>query len=300
MSKRKRKRKNQVTLFLALWRLGRHHPVFLLLLVLGGGSWYSYEIYYARPEMVYMGVPQAQDWQNPLTWTRVFRNKGFMVGYSDIRGNPLWVSYRIEPVPDGTPYYERPPRFSSDWRNLTYITHDTYNNSGYDRGHMAPNYAISRLYGRVAQLDTFLMTNVTPQRPKLNQKLWQRLEEVEIDYFATQFGEVWVLTGPIFDNNIERLKSSYRVEIPDAFYKIFVVPPTESSQTPRMLAFIVPQYVRGTEPLDRFVVSVNEVEQQTGFDFFHEIEDALEEKLETKIDPAAWQLKAVARRPPRY
>lgn len=284
---------------LILWRLGRRHPVIFLLLILAiGGGGYSYEIYYARPNMAYMGIPEAHDW-SPSTWTRIFRNDGFMVGYSDIRGNPLWVIYRLEPVPDNAPFYERPRRFNADWRNLTQIAPDAYSHSGYDRGHMAPNYAISRLYGRSAQLDTFLMTNITPQKPNLNRRLWQRLEEVEIDYFAKQFGTVWVITGPIFNDDIDRLESSLRVEIPDKFYKVYAVP-SKQQQSPYMLAFIMPQKVRGTEPLNRFLVSIDQVEKETGLDFFYEMENRLEEKLESSIKPVPWKLKAVSHLPPRY
>lgn len=296
----RRKKKNALQIFLVFWKLGRQHPLLLVWLVLASGGWYSYEFYYARPKMVYMGIPQAHDWKEPDTWTRIFRNEGFMVGYSDLRGNPLWVSYQITPVPADARYYDRPQRFSSDWRNLTRIGHDDYHRSGYDRGHMAPNYAISRLYGKTAQLDTFLMTNITPQKPRLNQKLWQRLEEVEIDYFTKQFSTIWVFTGPIFDSKIERLASSPWVEIPDAFYKIYAAFPDGKASTPKILAFIVPQGVRGTEPLDRFLASVDEVEKKTGFDFFHQLEDDLEEKLEASIEPAPWKLKPIARLPARY
>lgn len=300
LSAARRRRTPLRPIFALFWRLGRRHPAALLVVILTGGGWYGYEVYYARPQMVYGGIPKAHDWKQPLTWTRIFRNKGFMVGYSDIRGNPLWVSYQLKPVPGDAPHYPRPQRFSADWRNLTRIAQEDYHNSGYDRGHMAPNYAISRLYGRSAQHDTFLMTNITPQKPRLNQKLWQRLEEVEIDHFARKFGKIWVVTGPVFEENIERLKSSFWVEIPDAFYKIYALPPTRPGQPLKMLAFIMPQKVRGTESLDRFLVSIDQVEKRTGFDFFHELEDRLEEELESSINPMPWRLKEVARLPARY
>ncbi|ADJ28205.1 DNA/RNA non-specific endonuclease [Nitrosococcus watsonii] len=290
----KQKKINPFRIFLTVWQLGRQRPLVLLLLVLASGVWYGYEVYIARPGMVYMGMPKAENWKESDTWTRIFRNDGFMVGYSDLRGNPLWVSYKITSIQDDT-HYQRPQRFSADWRNLTHITHDDYRHSGYDRGHMAPNYAISRLYGKPAQLDTFLMTNITPQKSNLNQKLWQRLEEVEIDHFTQQFETIWVFTGPIFDPDIERLTSSYWVEIPDAFYKIYFALPDE-----KMLAFIVPQQVRGKEPLDKFLVSVDEVEKRTGFDFFHELEDTREEQLESSIKPDPWRLNEVAQLPARY
>ena len=55
-----------------------------------------------------------------------------------------------------------------------------------------------------------------------------------------------------------------------------------------MLAFIIPQEVRGNEKLNKYIVSVDEVERLTGFDFFHELEDSLENDLEKNIDSKFW------------
>lgn len=277
----------------------RRHPLVLLLAALLAAGWYGYEVLHARPALAWHGVPQAQAWQ-PSTWTRVLRNDAFLVGWSDLRGNPLWVKYKLSPVPAGAPRLRRPPRFERDWRALNSIGHDDYSGSGYDRGHLAPNYAISRLYGAQAQLQTFLMTNITPQRPNLNQKVWQRLEEAEIDVFAPRYAELWVITGPVFDADIQRLPSSKRVEVPDAFFKILAAPQGGPDGEPKLLAFVVPQTVRGNEPLDRFVTSVDHVEELTGFDFFPHMEAELQARLEAAIDPGAWRLEEIARRPGRY
>ncbi|MEW6647591.1 MAG: DNA/RNA non-specific endonuclease [Pseudomonadota bacterium] len=282
----------------ALLYLLRRHPLLLLAMAVLTAGWYGYEVLHARPAMAWQGVPAAIDWR-ALTWTRVLRNDAFLVGWSDLRGNPLWVEYRLQPVPADAPFYRRPERFNRDWRALNSIGHDDYSGSGYDRGHLAPNYAISRLYGPTAQQQTFLMTNITPQRPRLNQKVWQRLEEAEIDFFAPRAKELWVITGPIFDADIQRLAGSARVEIPDAFFKIYAAP-GRGAAPPRLLAFVVPQSVRGDEPLDYFVTSVDRVEELTGFDFFPALDPAQQSRLEAAIDAAAWQLEAVARRPGRY
>lgn len=259
---------------------------------------YAYENLHARPTMAWHGVPLAQAWQ-PITWTRVLRNAAFLVGWSDLRGNPLWVQYRLQPLPPGAPLHRRPQRFERDWRALNSIGHDDYSGSGYDRGHLAPNYAISRLYGVQAQWQTFLMTNITPQRRALNQKVWQRLEEVEIDFFTPHHKELWVITGPVFDADIQRLPSTRRVEVPDAFFKIYAAP-GHGDAPPHLLAFVVPQAVQGNEPLDRFVTSVDHVEELTGFDFFPEMDPARQARLEAAIEPSAWRLEEVARRPGRY
>ena len=64
-----------------------------------------------------------------------------------------------------------------------------------------------------------------------------------------------------------------------------------------MLALVMPQTVRGDEPLDHYVTSVDAIEQRTGFDFFHELDDAEENRMEASNDPDAWHLRELARQP---
>ena len=277
-------------LLLGLFRLSRKHPVLLLIIAGLGLVGYGYEVKIARPALLYQGAPQSRDAKDINTWFRILRNNGFILGYSDLRGNPLWVEYALAAA-ENTPSLKRPGRFETDWRSINRVSHDSYQKSGYDRGHMAPNYAISHLYGREGQADSFLMTNITPQKAKLNQLLWQHLEETEIKHFAKVFGKVWVITGPVFSGTVERLSSDWTVEIPDAFFKIYI---TEAvpGKPPLALAFLVPQTVNGHEPLAQFVTSIDNIEMQTGIDFFAELDDRTEAHLEAAIEPLPWNLQA--------
>ncbi|MGZ8927205.1 MAG: DNA/RNA non-specific endonuclease [Methylobacter sp.] len=277
-------------LLLGLFRLSRKHPVLLVIvagLSLGG---YGYEVKIARPALLYQGAPQPCNGKDFNTWFRILRNHGFILGYSDLRGNPLWVEYALTSA-ENTPSLKRPNRFETDWRGINRVSHDSFKKSGYDRGHMAPNYAMSHLYGREGQTDSFLMTNITPQKAKLNQQLWQRLEETEIKHFAKVFGKVWVVTGPVFSGTVERLSSDWTVEIPDAFFKIYI---TEAApgKPPMALAFLVPQTVNGHEPLTQFVTSIDKIEMQTGIDFFAGLDDRTEARVEAAIEPQLWNLPA--------
>ncbi|WP_163558563.1 DNA/RNA non-specific endonuclease [Halomonas sp. NO4] len=279
----------------ARWRRPlRRFAVTLLFVLVGSGLWYSQEQAY-RDSLSWMGVPT---WErvSPLSLHRVLRNDGFLVGWSDVRVNPLWVSYLLHEVDDAG--IGARPGFRRDWRTLWPIDPESYFGSGHDRGHLAPNYAIATVHGRGAQHDTFLMSNITPQRPALNRRLWQRLEEVVIDHFVPRFGGVQVITGPVF---AERFLDGARrrvglVEVPEAFYKIVVVP----GETPRALAFLMPQAVRGDESLDDFLVSIDEVEARTGLDFFPQLPPAVADSLEGKVARAGWGLEAVARLPGRF
>ena len=272
----------------------RQFGITLVFVIVGSGLWYTQEQEY-RDQLSWMGVPT---WESltPLTVHRVLRNDGFLVGWSDIRVNPLWVSYLLHEVDD--PSAGPRPGFRRDWRTLWPIAADSYSGSGYDRGHLAPNYAIAVVHGREAQQQSFLMSNISPQRPDLNRRLWQRLEEVVIDHFVPRFGVVQVITGPVFperffDNVTNRVGL---VEIPEAFYKIIVVPADE----PMGLAFIMPQDVRGDEPLDDYLVSIDEVEARTGLNFFPRLPEDTAEVLEGEVVAEGWALDEVARLPGRF
>lgn len=275
----------------ALTRLWRTSKISIVFVVVVSGLWYYHESG-VRDQLSWMGVPEWQ-WSDWRSWNRVLRNDGFLLGWSDLRAGPLWVGYALTRV-DNPHSLPRPDHFSPDWRSLWPITSSDYTGSGYDRGHMAPNYAMAAAHGRSAQLDSFLMTNVTPQRPHLNRQLWQRLEEAVMDDFVPRFGSVWVLTGPVYDDQwLHRVGFS---QVPQAFYKIIVVPGTN----PRAIAFLMPQTVSGKEPLDRFLVTIDEIEARTGLDFFPLLSEQVQQRLEGHVDTAGWGLAAISRRPGRY
>ena len=287
-----------ISFVIAFFRLIEKYPRLVLPVITFVICGYGYEVFIARPALLYQGTPQLISATNMNTWFRIFRNNGFILGYSDLRGNPLWVEYALTPVDENMPHLKRPNHFQTDWRSINRVDHEDYTKSGYDRGHNAPNHAMSMLYGRYGQADSFLMTNVSPQKPKLNQQVWQRLEEMELSFFAKNFGKVWVITGPIFSDNSERMPSSRRVTIPRAFYKIYVTEETDSKPA-FALAFVVPQTVSGKEQLSSFITTIDAIEVQTGLDFLADFDDKIEAHLEGVVEVAPWNLNAISKLPVR-
>ena len=287
-----------ISFVIAFFRVIEKYPRLVLPVITFVICGYGYEVFIARPALLYQGTPQLISATNMNTWFRIFRNNGFILGYSDLRGNPLWVEYALTPVDENMPHLKRPNHFQTDWRSINRVDHEDYTKSGYDRGHNAPNHAMSMLYGRYGQADSFLMTNVSPQKPKLNQQVWQRLEEMELSFFAKNFGKLWVITGPIFSDNSERMPSSWRVTIPRAFYKIYVTEETDSKPA-FALAFVVPQTVSGKEQLSSFITTIDAIEVQTGLDFLADFNDKIEAHLEGVVEVAPWNLNAISKLPVR-
>lgn len=281
-------------LLMMLFRGVLRNPKLWIFVPILGVAVYAYESM-QRPNMAYMGVPLVENAPAGNGLSHILRKNGFMLEYSEGLKNPLWVTYKV-----GAANYDsgkRPSGFKEDWRTISRVSHQDYTHSGYDRGHMAPNYVIATRYGRSAQLDTFLMTNITPQKGSLNQKSWQRLEEIIANDFSQKFGDFWVVTGPVFGDKPKRLDSG--VAVPDAFYKILIKPSTPE-QPARALAFIFPQTAKPRASLMKFVTTIDAVEARTGIDFFHELDDDFENLLESSPTPEAWGLQSVANRPSRY
>lgn len=227
----------------------------------------------------YAGAPRGSA-SFPYAIT-VLTNTGYLAGYCERRRNPVWVCYRLfNPA-----HWDAPPRpqaFRTDFRTGTRTKPHDYSGSGYDRGHLAPNYAIAVCYGPRAQLETFLMSNIIPQRPALNRQVWKRLEQREIRDYAPRYGQIWVIDGPVFHHG-EQLQGG--VNIPDACYKIMV---RVGNGAPRILAFIMPQTVNGAESPDRFLTSVRQIERETDLDFFSVLPPDLQRTLEEQTAPGTW------------
>lgn len=262
-------------------------------------AWDLYQLYYS-PDFVsappplgdrsflYAGAPRVGGEGDAIPAGRFLRNTGYLVGYSDELGAPLWVAYRI---PDITPLpqpAERPKRFEVDTRTIARIDSDAFTGSGYDRGHLAPNYGIATRHGEQGQRETFLMSNIIAQRPGLNGGLWKQLEMRIATSYPARFSEIWVIAGPVFSPAPRRLpERSIGVQpaIPDACYMIIV---DESDGRIRALAFLFPQETPKDARLDDFLTTVDEIERHTGLDFFAELTLEAEAELESRRAARVW------------
>ncbi len=223
----------------------------------------------------FSGIPVSS---RPL---KILQNEGYLVGYDEVMRNPAWVAYRLESHA-GAKTAERPNGFVADTRTEARVKHDDYTHSGYDRGHLAPNYGIGMTYGEAAQMETFLMSNIVPQSPDLNRGPWKELEQLIANEYLKHNRELWVITGPIYEEPYTRLKSG--VVVPTAFFKILA---DEVDGGMRSLALIMRQSL-SHEGLSNYLVSVDEIESITGLDFFSPMDDAVEAVLESARASRMW------------
>ena len=248
-------------------------------------AWDVWQLYYADSAsgrvapgdktIVYGGAPQLK--LSDGEELRLLTNRGYVVGYSERLRNPRWVAYHMRDLPRIPTPKARPEKFDVDRRTASRVGSESYSGSGYDRGHMAPNFAIATRYGETAQRETFLMSNITPQRHTVNAGLWRELEMRIATSYPARYGEVWVITGPVFGPSPRTLRGG--VAVPDAFFKIII---DEQDGKLRTLAFLVPQDApEGADPA-RYLTTIDEIERRTGLDFLPELDEPAQRAIEAQ------------------
>ena len=215
---------------------------------------------------------------------QILRREGYVTSYNNNTKNANWVAWHLTAEHttgswsrDGIPYmvdYEvkGSRQELDDWYN---------NNLPIDHGHMCP--AGDNKWSKDAMEQTFLLTNMCPQNSDLNRGDWEELES-RCRGWARHYGDIYIVCGPIFYNSNYKTIGSNKVGVPDAFYKVVLC---LSSKTPQALGFIYPN--EGTHhKMSYYSLTVDEVEEKTGIDFFSDLPDDIESKVESVSNLSRW------------
>lgn len=204
----------------------------------------------------------------------------FTLSYREDYEQAEWVAYELKKMAIANQHFERPffiedtkvGSGSADWRN--------YKKSGYDKGHLCA--AADMKFSKKAFDETFLTSNIAPQKHDFNEGIWNTLEQ-KVRYWSTKYDGIYVVTGGVLSGNLKTIGKE-RVAVPDYFYKVLL---DDSRGEYKMIGFLVPA-IDSDKPLYEFVVPVEQIEKMTGIDFFPKLEDALEIKLEKASDYKGW------------
>ncbi|WP_111309288.1 DNA/RNA non-specific endonuclease [Confluentibacter sediminis] len=248
---------------------------------------YGYEHFLKKEEEIVIvktgEVPKSDtnEYFLPTSTTgQIVHHEAYSLSYSEPHEQAEWVAYELkkEHLSSGNfkrPYFEIDKAVktgAADWRN--------YKNSGYDRGHLCP--AGDRNYSQFAHDETFLTSNISPQKHDFNSGVWNRLEQ-KVRYWASKYDGVFVVTGGVLKGQMKTIGNEH-VAVPNQFYKVLI---DNNTGKTKMIAFLMP-HQESDKPLYEFVVSVDSIEALTGIDFFPELEDRIENKLEASSNYKDW------------
>lgn len=213
----------------------------------------------------------------------IVRHSHYILGYSELHEQALWVAYELEFDELNGPY-ERTDNFREDpMVSKGSASLADYRGSGYDRGHLAP--AADMGFSETAMSESFFMSNMSPQVPSLNRGAWKKLEE-DVRTWTAIVNKVYVVTGPILQskNDVLATIGENMVSIPKRYYKVIF---TEDHS--EAIAFVYGNSKEDSNDLKLAAKSVDYVEEVTGLDFFSELPDSSEFLLEEGYDLEFWQ-----------
>ena len=169
-----------------------------------------------------------------------------------------------------------------------YWDQDLFKSSGYDHGHICPS--ADRQYSTQANKQTFYLTNMQPQYPKFNQKLWAEMEDRMRKWIANSpaTDTMYVCKGGTIDNEaniIERVKG--QLIVPKYFYMAILY---KNSEGYKAIAFWAENINvdHSGDNLRDYVMSIDRLEELTDIDFFCNLPDDIENKVEANTYTQSW------------
>ncbi len=261
-----------------------------------------FEALVSDPVMSWMELPEVQKkddfaYISHMTTLKGKSVRNYSFWYDTQNRLALWVAYPLYQSIMGSgsrtdawaynpkvPKRHQPALFSS------------FGGSVYDRGHQLPS--ADRLYSQEVNASTFYFTNITAQNSSLNQNLWANLE-IYVRNWAQSCDTLYVVTGAmiqIAENNTVNYANDNegnKVAVPVMYYKVLLK--YKAGQTENegysSIGFCYENRAYNAEyPLASDAKSVKEMEALTGYNFFHNLPDALEEAVEKSCVPKDWGL----------
>lgn len=201
----------------------------------------------------------------------------FLVCYDSARKLPAWTVYQLDPRRLRAHGLTKPSHFRQDAALRGPVARNAdYAGSGYSRGHLVP--AADAAWSLESLRATYLLSNAVPQRQSVNAGRLRQLES-SIRKLAAGADAVFVFTGPIFASAEIEVIGAGNVAVPTHIFKVVLVLRRGARTT---FAAIVPNQA-APAPLDDYSVSVDEVEANTGLDFFPGLTGAEERHLESTV-----------------
>jgi endonuclease G, mitochondrial len=211
----------------------------------------------------------------------LIRHPYYTLLYSEEHEQALWVAYKLE-----AHHTKGNTRRQDDFRPDPAVptgsaTPEDYRGSGYSRGHLAP--VADFRFNPQAMNETFLMSNMSPQTHQMNAGIWNDLEQ-QVRYWLGRDRQFYIVSGPVLKKDLPKIGRKNRVSVPEQYYKIIV-----DVQEPEIkaIAFLIPNR-DSSEPFEKFAVSIDDLENLTGINFFPQLPDDLEENLESQITLKLW------------
>lgn len=220
----------------------------------------------------------------------------YAIGYDAHWHHPRWVAFRFdnETRPEEV---KRDGKFTFDplLAPSERLTGNAYQGTGYDRGHLVASH--DRVFSREANNQTFYMSNMTPQVRKFNQQYWVALERLVQDLGRNNsFADTLYIAkgGAINDpNDFVKVLTLEGKKVPVPRHNFMALLKVKNGKYSSIGFWLENKdYGHPGKKTDmvKHAVTIAKLEELTGINFFHNLPDAIEKRIESYYSFADWTL----------
>ncbi len=212
------------------------------------------------------------------------RHSLFTLSYNE--GNELasWVAYALTPDMAKATGIVKEKYIQDPLVSTGSSSPRDYRDAGFVMAQLVP--AEDMMTDPAAAAETYLMSNIVPQKVGFNKYLWKGLEPL-IREWAKEGNTLYIAAGPVLADGPFGTFGENKVAIPSRYYKVIL-----DTMGERAIGFMF-RVNTSSGTLNSYAVSVDEVEKITGIDFFINVPDELEERLESVLDRSKWNFNAL-------
>lgn len=210
--------------------------------------------------------------------------------YSEKHEQSIWVAHIISPdvkygaVGRTNDFRPDPLVKTGTCNDRDYFIRDTlpdgtvkYDGFGFDRGHLAPSADFR--WSAKALSESYLFSNMSPQRPDFNRNSWAKLEDMVRSYAERNETPLLVVTGPLLRDGLPKVERAInKPSIPGFYYKLVV-----DRKNGKAVAFLMPNKLC-EYPAESYALSIDSIETLTGINFYHALSETEEASLERQND----------------
>lgn len=214
--------------------------------------------------------------------------------YSSINYHSSYNVSRYSAANDGSLAPDCQYPNDSDLPAAYQMTADPYKYSGYDHGHICPS--ADRLRSTEANYQTFFITNMQPQLNVFNAGIWESMENA-VRTWATQNDTLFVCKGGTIDKAehiikylTDQIDGKNRIPVPRYFFMAILA---KKGGNYKAMGFWVEHLNEDhtKDALRGYTVSIDQLEKNTGLDFFCNLPDDTEDRVENVLTLSDWNLK---------
>ena len=188
---------------------------------------------------------------------------------------------------DNTEWGGDPFQPNPDMPDEYVFTKNEINRNGFVRGHVVASY--DRVYSKDANEQTFYYSNISPMYNRFNTGAWSNCEGL-VQGWGRNSGfcdTLYVVKGGTI-NEGQYKASGTCPTVPEYFFMALLRLKNNSYYG---IAFLMPHKTYLAGEVADYACTIDELEEFTGIDFFCNLNDRLENAVESSINKSSWNLK---------